>query len=261
MTMRSVASIIFVVLTRDVHSFVGRHGTETYDRRVTKPTTEVLAPGIVLVRNALSDREQQQLAAEAEGAGRRSGNGFASADTARLRMYERASKLPRSFTRLCQQVTRIAVEADSAMPNCDATHCLINKYTSAKGLLWHRDIYANDGDGDKPIVNLSVGASCVFGIVDDHTGRTHRVTLRSGDALLFGGACRFAKHAVLDVLLDEAPAWMTHEAPYRLSFTFREAHSVLGKEAFYRTFEVKRRWFEETQRAWRPGDSLVPDPV
>ena len=51
------------------------------------------------------------------------------------------------------------------------------------------------------------------------------------------------------------------DGPYRLSFTFREAPSVLGREAYYRTFEIKRRWFEQTQRAWRHGDPLVADPA
>jgi len=126
----------------------------------------------------------------------------------------------------------------------------------AEGLVWHRDIYANDGDGDKPIVNLSVGATCVFGLRDEN-GKVRRVRLNSGDALLFGGPSRFIRHAVMEVLLDDVPSWMTEADAYRLSFTFRDASSVLGQEAHYRTFEVKRRWFEETQKAWRPGDPLV----
>jgi len=144
------------------------------------------------------------------------------------------------------------------MPDCRPSHVLINHYTSSKGLLWHRDIYANDGDGDKPIVNLSVGASCIFGVRDDRTGRERKVRLRSGDALLFGGPSRFIRHAVLKVLLDEVPPWMDDAC--RLSFTFREAPSVLGQEEHYRRFEVRQRWFEETQRAWRTGDPLVHSP-
>ena len=127
-------------------------------------------------------------------------------------------------------------------------------YTSGKGLLWHRDIYANDGDADRPNVNLSVGASCTFG-VRLPGGRERRIKLDSGDALLFGGPCRFIEHAVLDVHLDERPAWM--DEAYRLSLTFRDASSVLGQEAFYRSFDVNKGWFRKTQRAWRPGDPLV----
>ena len=80
------------------------------------------------------------------------------------------------------------------------------------------------------------------------------------DALLFGGPCRFVKHAVLDVNLNELPAWMAVECgaePYRLSLTFRDATSVLGREEFFRRFDVSKGWFRQTQRAWRPGNSLI----
>lgn len=222
----------------------------------------VLAPGLVLVRNALSEPEQKQLATQAQRLGRRK-NGFRkadgtyNADAARGRIYERTTFLPRCFRSLCLRSVAVAMKEDEAMPSCEPSHCLINHYTSTKGLLWHRDIYANDGDDDHPIVNLSVGASCLFGVEDDR-GRTRKVHLRSGDALLFGGPQRFAKHAVLKVMLDETPAWMRPEDCCRLSFTFREARSVLGHEAHYREFQTARRWFDETQRKWRPGDALVP---
>jgi len=232
-------------------------------RRERAPTVTVLAPGLVLVRNALSEAEQQRLSSEAQRLGRRRENGFRNADgslnadAARGRIYDRASVLPACFRRLCCRSSDMAASADAAMPSCDPTHCLINQYTSTQGLLWHRDIYANDGDGDKPIVNLSVGASCIFGVQDDgRRGRVHKVKLESGDALLFGGPRRFVRHAVLEVLLDEKPRWMRGHA-HRLSFTFREAPSVLGQEEHYRTFQVKQKWFEETQKAWRPGAPLV----
>ena len=91
---------------------------------------------------------------------------------------------------------------------------------------------------------------------DEASGRVRKLHLRSGDALLFGGPCRFVKHAVLDVNLNELPAWMAVECgaePYRLSLTFRDATSVLGREEFFRRFDVSKGWFRQTQRAWRPG--------
>ena len=144
-------------------------------------------------------------------------------------------------------------------PRAQTWHCLINYYNSAKGLLWHRDIYANDGDGEKPIINLSVGATCTFG-VRLPSGSVNKLILRSGDALLFGGPCRFVEHAVLNVRLDELPAWLAAERraePYRLSLAFRDATSVLGREEFFRQFDVSKGWFRSTQRAWRPGQPLV----
>lgn len=229
-------------------------------------SVEVLAPGLVIIRGALTEHEQQELALKAQQLGRRRENGFLSsgklnAAPGRGRLYDQAKRLPPSFSRLCSRCVSAARNSDPAMPGCSATHVLVNYYTSAAGLLWHRDIYANDGDGDHPIVNLSVGASCDFGVEASVFGPRRTVRLRSGDALLFGGPCRYVKHAVKRILLDEAPAWMKarsdEEAPYRLSFTFREAPSVLGQEAKYRSFDVGRQWFRETQRAWRPGHPLV----
>ena len=100
----------------------------------------------------------------------------------------------------------------------------------SEGLQWHRDIYENDGQSDRPVVNLSVGASCVFGIRCP-SGLERHVLLRSGDCLLFGGPCRFAEHAVLDVRLDDRPSWMAREeAARRFSFTFRDSPEVRGRE-------------------------------
>ena len=109
------------------------------------------------------------------------------------------------------------------------------------------------GDGDRPIINLSVGASCVFGVRDGRARRTIR--LDSGDALIFGGPARFIEHAVLSVSLSERPGWMSDAC--RFSFTFRDASSVTGREDFFRTFDVSRTWFEQTQRTWKLGDPLV----
>ena len=231
------------------------------------PTTsqvEVLAPGLVIIRNALSEEEQKLLASSTETLGRRAGRGFRNrngdlnADAGRGRIYDKASQLPRCFRRLCSKVVSQAMTLDSAMPSCAPSHVLINHYTTTKGLLWHRDIYANDGDGDHPIVNLSVGASCDFGVEVGIFGRLKTVRLRSGDALLFGGPCRYVKHAVKKVLLDETPEWMSaQQQAYRLSLTFREAPSVLGQEDKFRTFDIGKRWFAQTQKAWRPGQPLV----
>merc|ERR1712232_1027156 len=105
----------------------------------------------------------------------------------------------------------------------DCTHLLINMYTSSEGLQWHRDIYENDGKSDHPVINICVGASCRFGLrhFDEpgfHGDTERELILRSGDCLMFGGRCRYIKHAVLEVLLDDCPNWMP--SPSRFSFTF-----------------------------------------
>jgi len=227
------------------------------------PHHHTIAPGLVIVRGALSTDEQQYLAQAAQRLGRRKGNGFWDAATGQLnaatgrgRIYDRIRDMPRLFRSVATRAVAAARECDAAMPDCQPSHCLVNYYTSATGLLWHRDIYANDGDSDRPVINLSVGASCVFGVRVN--GRVRKLRLNSGDALLFGGPCRFVEHAVLDVLLHERPEWMVAQGEaYRLSFTFRDASSVLGREDFFRTFDVTDGWFKQTQCEWRAGDPLV----
>ena len=183
-------------------------------------------------------------------------DGFFAGGDGHERVFDRVRALPRCFRRICAKAVKHACNADDELPGCAPTHCLINRYRSSSGLRWHRDIYANDGDGDAPIINLSVGASCRFGVrLDD--GTEHEVRLRSGDALLFGGPNRFVKHSVLGIDLDEQPEWMDANSPFRLSFTFREAHSILGHEAKYSSFDVSTDQFEATQHAWQPGDGLV----
>jgi alkylated DNA repair protein (DNA oxidative demethylase) len=148
------------------------------------------------------------------------------------------------------------------MPRFSATHALANRYVGGEGLVYHRDIYANDGDGRAPIVNVCLGAPCRFGLrhVDENgsRGRTRELTLDSGDALVFGGACRFIEHGVLSVDLDQAPAWMADD-PSRVSLTFREAPSVLGCEEYFRTFSTGGSFADEQVR-WREGDALLGAP-
>ena len=70
---------------------------------------------------------------------------------------------------------------------------------------------------------LSLGAPCQFGVESVATGERRVIELRSGDALVFGGPCRFIKHAVLSIDLERSPTWMPVEQRARLSLTFREA--------------------------------------
>ncbi len=134
------------------------------------------------------------------------------------------------------------------MPSMDVTHLLLNMYTSANGLVWHRDIYENDGKSDHPVVNISVGASCKFGVRHENEsgvpGDTEReIELHSGDVILFGGRCRFIKHAVLEVMMDTCPEWM--ETPCRFSFTFRNAPEIIGREHEFKFFKCSEHLVDQ----------------
>lgn len=233
---------------------------------VSHASADVISPGLVVLRGAISERDQVYLAQSTHKLGARKINGFHDASgnlnaaMGRGRIYDRSDKLPSRFTQLARSAVRDARRSDEAMPDCTPSHCLINYYSSAcEGFKWHRDIYENDGDGDHPVINICVGSTCTFGVRID--GRTVELQLRSGDALLFGGPCRFVEHAVLNVDHDDRPSWMAKgDLDGRLSFTFREASSVLGREDFFRNFDVGAGWFEKTQSVWRLGDPLVAAP-
>ena len=155
----------------------------------------------------------------------------------RGRVYDAATRFPKGVTNYCNKAIKAARNLDAAMPEMRCTHVLLNMYTTTEGLVWHRDIYENDGTSDHPVVNLCVGASCVFGFKHNDNDRVHTVTLQSGDVILFGGPCRLIQHAILKVDMEDCPDWM--ETPCRFSFTFRDSPEVLGREAEFKYFRVK----------------------
>ena len=213
------------------------------------PNRFVLEPGLVLIRNFVSDEECQRLADTALRMGEEGEAGFYTStgegskvlntgEKGRGRIYDDATRFGTNVTDHCSQAVEMAKAVDPAMPEMTCTHVLANLYTNSDGLVWHRDIYENDGTSDHPVVNLCVGASCRFGYKHQDEDPDQEVILRSGDCLIFGGRCRLMKHAVLDVMLDDCPEWMK-DSPFRLSFTFRDSPEVLGREEEFKYFKVK----------------------
>ena len=234
-----------------------------HSKSVRPMAVETLAPGLVIVRGALSESEQRFVLRTTDELGARESNGFAAAGTpGRARIYERCDELPAELSDFAIRSSQAASAVDPEMPACVPSHVLINKYTTADGLQWHRDIYSNDGDADMPIILLSIGASCRFGVMLSSAGKRERcvVSLHSGDVILFGGPSRFVEHAVLDVQLGTRPAWMASPDSCRVSLTFRESPSILGHEDRFRKFDLSngvKECFERSQREWREGDPLV----
>ena len=104
-----------------------------------KMVVETLAPGLVIVRRVLSESEQKFILNETVMLGARELNGFAAAGTpGRDRIYERCADVPAEFSELAIRSAKLASAIDPEMPACTPTHVLINKYTAAAGLQWHR---------------------------------------------------------------------------------------------------------------------------
>ena len=211
----------------------------------------VLEPGLVLLRSCIDEQAQLNLARLAKQWGQEGEDGFyteqhdgtweLNAEEGRGRIYDAASRFPKEFIGLSAHASAVGSALDPDMPPMNCTHVLINMYTCAsEGLVWHRDIYENDGRSTHPVINLSVGASTVFGVRSPSSGQEHHIYLRSGDCLLFGGPCRFAEHAVLELRLDDRPAWMVEEdEACRYSFTFRDSPEVCGREHEFKYFRPR----------------------
>ena len=207
---------------------------------------EVLEPGLVVLRQIVDDEGCERLARAAfeMGSQNHGDDGFYmsmgelnTGDAGRGRIYDAASRFPSFVVDHCSHSVQLARERDSAMPEMDCTHVLLNMYTNSDGFTWHRDIYENDGRSDHTVVNLCVGASCSFGYKHKDEDEAKILTLRSGDCILFGGPCRLIKHSVLNVDLNDCPAWMKDQS-VRFSFTFRDSPEVLGREHEFKYFRV-----------------------
>lgn len=230
---------------------------------------EVIEPGLVLLRRAVSTQMQLKLAEAARSWGDRTReNGFYTTDdktgeqilnaaASRGRIYDHIDHFPKWVNDLCNIAVTRAKAADACMPSMACTHLLVNYYTSSEGLQWHRDIYENDGTSDHPIVNMSIGSSCRFKFKHFDEDPDREVILMSGDILVFGGPCRYLKHTVQEVLLDDLPkSW-----PYgkgRFSFTFRDAPEAVGREEEFKYFKPSEHLIsqEEWEESYRKGQIL-----
>ena len=75
--------------------------------------------------------------------------------------------------------------------------CLVNHYGTDAKMGLHQD--QDEQTFAAPVVSVSLGDSAVFRI-GPPKGKTHKLTLNSGDVLLFGGPARLARHGIDRVL-------------------------------------------------------------
>lgn len=198
-----------------------------------------LSPGLVFVPNLLNPRQEKRLLNLNKLKHR-----LKYSEPHRMRLYADIMTYPNVYHNVYKPYIDMARKKDPSLPDCEATHLLTNLYHNEKGLLWHKDIYANDGDGNRTIINMSLGASCIFGY--ELNDKKYKIKLRSGEALLFGGECRFIKHRVEKILLDDCPKFM--KIPYRMSLTFRDSPSMFGEEYKFDEFSVNTKEFHESQK-------------
>ena len=98
----------------------------------------------------------------------------------------------------------------------------ISLYEEAGRMGLHRDDAESEAAlaRGSPVVSLSFGDECVFALAPSRDSERTRTTLRSGDALVFGGPSRLVYHGVERVKAGTAPATLGMRAG-RLNLTFR----------------------------------------
>lgn len=249
-------------------------------------TAVKLRDGLVVVRNALTLDEQLRLAEcatelglAAPPGGLFDAEGMPNSRPYRGRVFSSIRDWPAFASEWCNRSLDEGIAVDPTLPPMDATHILLLAYMSSEGVGWHRDIYENDGAKDKPIVTFNLGNACEFVFKDDHTTPKTYVELASGDVLLFGGKCRYAMHKVSRVVERTCPEKLMPTLTrilerrkqtgspdgadigdsVRLSLTFRDAPSVVGRESEFASFKVDEHFDKDANFRWRPDkNSQVP---
>jgi alkylated DNA repair dioxygenase AlkB len=144
--------------------------------------------------------------------------------------------------KICEDTMKLVREADPSIPESDVTHLLTIYYVAQRGMGWHKDDGANDGDHDSPVISFTIGNSCIFDYkIDDIK---HSVQLNSGDVIIFGGPQRFMYHQVKKCLKGTSPKDLKID-DVRINLTFRQAKSVIGKEDNFSTEKYLSRLKEK----------------
>jgi alkylated DNA repair protein (DNA oxidative demethylase) len=121
--------------------------------------------------------------------------------------------MPTSFAALAARAASFAGFA-GFVPDA----CLINRYTTGARLSLHRDF--DERDAAAPIVSVSLGVSARFlwgGL--RRSDPVRRLSLHSGDVVVWGGASRFVYHGIAPLREGAHPL----TGAERINLTFRKA--------------------------------------
>jgi alkylated DNA repair dioxygenase AlkB len=196
-------------------------------------TSEVIRPGIVLIRRLLDDGEQRRIIDIVKRHGGLQTENAWNFFGQRGRTFDVLSNYPpedETFLRSCFEKMKHQTHlANGEIPDTGTTHILTWWYPNHKGMGWHSDGYGgNNGDKDTPVYSFTVGNSCIFEwkpvppeYQSADIGRdinfhlaNESVEIHSGDVIVFGGPQRMMLHRVKKVLLDT-------EFDFRINITFR----------------------------------------
>ena len=141
--------------------------------------------------------------------------------------------IPANYQDIAARVMEAAREID---PRVGATPlvetALVNFYPPGTSMGMHVDA---EEEADNAVASLSIGEETIFRIDtpadnDAVPGAYTEVLLMSGDALVFGGPARRARHGVMGVRAGTGPDG-TGLTEGRINITMRQVHATAGRYA------------------------------
>uniref|UniRef100_A0A0G4G3Q6 Alpha-ketoglutarate-dependent dioxygenase AlkB-like domain-containing protein n=1 Tax=Chromera velia CCMP2878 TaxID=1169474 RepID=A0A0G4G3Q6_9ALVE len=220
-----------------------------------------LAPGLVHVKDAITEEQQVILARHAlyrgcqtpplgfrqvmnEETGELGPNAEPNAGRGREYLEKEAQSV--EVQRVGEEIAReTAARYPTDLPEPVITHILTLHYSRGNpgfarvspGIFWHKDDGANDGHGTAPIFALSLGESCRFLMMENwrfvgykervQNGELHDITLESGDLLVMGGPSRYIHHCIPGMKKGSCPDHLKAIlGSARVNITWRSAPGV-----------------------------------
>jgi len=206
-----IASSIF-----QSHFKVKKHGFKQLSSKhsskspLSSTFVEIVEPGIVILRNYLTEPEQKTMSKGINQWRSMSGTESDGKNFAALNenSHDTITNFPKWAANHACTACSISRKVDPSLPKMNNKNMSLNLYKiSASGHVSRRNMYEIDDDMNYPVANICVGASCRFRIVSKG-GVTREVIVRSGDVLLYTGGKNSIKHALVGVISDDCPDWM-----------------------------------------------------
>lgn len=141
-----------------------------------------------------------------------------------LQLVDRAIKDSHSLLAEDSRVKNV----EDILPPVKPDICLVNYYATTGRLGLHQDKDEGRESLGKgiPIVSFSIGDTAEFLYGDERdVEKAEKISLESGDVLIFGGKSRHIFHGVSAILPESAPKSLLEETnfrPGRLNLTFRQ---------------------------------------
>lgn len=218
-----------------------------------------IAPGLILILDALTPHEQCELVESTLELGERPDKGWwrinpdgqrqFNSRPYRGRMYEKLTMFPTLAVcaKVLEQGANVDVSIKAPLPTHVIALCYQNSINPPKiGFIpWHMDNGENDGLEQFPIVSFSIGLECDFLVrpygklplrsEENEKGEVN-IRLPSGSCLIMGGESRYAWHTIKSMHADTSPDYLSEFLKdKRLNFTCRHTPHLFGQEDRFAT--------------------------